>query len=227
MELIFTLNYIKEGKMKSMRKSSVLTLFKGLLGIFAFVFISMGYTEIAKANTSIDFVDANAKVSMDTGKEKIDVNALMAALKGKELKDGGDYVLNEEYKAHVKITMEKSSSSGVSLMSVTNNYIAICNVYIIHIGTNTHVATITHTANITYNDSGLVHINSGSVSASTLVSYISGYAYGYNITNTDGSYSSAYGMLQLYDSSTGWYYYYGCGVRVYRSETPTFDFSQV
>jgi hypothetical protein len=213
--------------MKRMKKNRILMLFKGLLGIFAFVFISMGYLDIAKANTSVNYVDVNTQITMEAGKENIDVNALMAALEGKDLKDGGDYVLNDEYNAHVEITMEEPSSSTISLMSVTNNYIATCNVYIYHSGTNTHVATITHSVNITYNDSGLVHINSGSVSASTLVSYISGYAYGYNITNTDGSYSSAYGMLQLYDSSTSLYYYYGCGVKVYRSETPIFDFSQV
>jgi|GEM_PF-4534112 hypothetical protein len=209
-----------------MKKCSMKMFLKSMLGVFIFALCSIGYLENAKANTiSTASADGNAvKVEESV---PLDMNTVMSALEGKVIKDGDRIEINDDYDAVCEVILQKTAGSGIRLMSVTSSYGATCNIYIMHSGTNTNVAVITHIISLTYNDSALVHINSGSVSVNTLVSYVTGYAYGYSITNTDGSYSSASGMIRLYDSTTGYYYYYGCGVSVTRGGTPSFSFSQV
>jgi hypothetical protein len=210
-----------------MKEKGISFILKGVLGMIAVVLISFGYLDSAKANTVTAYADDNTTVAKAAGTEALDINTVMAVLEGKDLKNGETYQINEDYEAQITITVESSKASGIQLMSSTNSYVATCYINIMHLGTNTHVATITHTVSITTNDSGLVHINSGSLSVSPVVSYVSGYAYGYSITNTDGTYSYATGMVRLYDSSTGYYSYIGCGVSICQGGSPSFTFSPV
>ncbi len=210
-----------------MKEKGISFILKGLLGLIAVVFISLGYQDSAKANTVTAYADDNTTVAKAAGAEALDINTVMEVLEGKDLKNGETYQINEDYEAQITIKIESPTASGIQLMSSTTTYVATCYVNVMHLGTNTHVATITHTVSITTNDSGLVHINSGSLSVATLVTYITGYAYGYSITNTDGSYSYATGAVRLYDSSTGYYTYLGCGVSINQGGSPSFTFSQV
>lgn len=203
-------------------KSFMLRLLKGLLGVFAFLLISGAYVGSANADT---VADDNA-VSF-IGSDSVDLNTVMQALDGWEIKDGDRIPIDDEYVAVCDVTMAKPSSSRMSTMSSTNTYIGSCNIYVMHLGTNTMVAYINHNISVTYYDNGLVHINSGSLNAYKLVTYVSTYVYDYQITNTNGSYSYATGMVRLYDATVSGYYYYGCGVSVTPGSEPRFSFSQV
>lgn len=218
-----------------MQVSQKSVLLKVFLGLVMFTLFSLGKVEDAHAQS---ISDTELQIVESEAAPDVDWNSIMVALEGQEITDGSSFVI-DGIRLDCEVTIEPivdsktsafapSSDQLVSAASTTTStYSAVLNVYAYVQSTNTRVAVITHSASITYYDTGKVHINSGSISVGALHSYYSGYAYGYTINNTNGSYSSAYGMVELYNSYDKLYSYYGSNVSVTPGSSPSFSFNQV
>lgn len=227
--------------MKIKMKSYVI---KVMMGSFLFALFLLGNFNIVRANSVSNNLNSDTIV---TDGEDVNVEAIMSAIAGRNITDGDSFVVDNTYQFDCDVSIESAANSGISIdstsnnvansteysaanssiSSTTNSYTATCTVYVTSLFSQTHVATIYHSVNITYSDSGLVHINSGSLSVYPCVSWFSGYAYGYSINNTNGSYSSASGMVELYNSLDKVYNYYGSTASVSQGNSPTFSFTQV
>lgn len=211
---------------------------KGALLLFIVTLLSLVKVEDVKAETilsggTIEINDANSA-------EDIDWDSIMSALSDQQIVDGTSITVGDDYRLECEVIMEpvtnssltdlqgadSSLSSESTTSSYSTNYIATCNVYIYISGISTHAATLTHSILVTYYPGNLVHISSGSLSVSTYSNF-TGTAYGYTIVNTDGTYSYAYGMVEIYCISNQLYYYYGSTASVTPGSTPSFSFSQV
>lgn len=195
---------------------------KVFLGTLVFTVFSLVNLHIASAETNNNNYDTIAI----TADNEFDQDEVMSAIAGRSIADGDSFIVDNKYRLDCEVSLTPAISSGITINSVTNSYNATCTVYVTSLFSSTHVATIYHSVNITYNDSGLVHINSGSLSVSPAVSWFTGAAYGYSITNTNGSYSSASGMVELYDSMGKSYYYYNASVSVSGGSDPVFNFTK-
>lgn len=200
---------------------------KVLLTAIFLIMFSVNSTDNAKANTNDDKANTDIIITGEGINEQIDINTIMSALDNRVLADGDSFIVDGEFKFDCKITIKPAISSGISVRSVTNNYVATCYIYMYAFPDDQLIATILHSVNITFSDSGLVHINSGSLSVSTNAAAFSGNASGYQIMNTDGSYSMAAGLVQLYDSITQLYGYYAARVEISRGGSPNFTFEQI
>lgn len=215
--------------MKSVKRISFLS--KVLLGLVMFVLFSFVKVDDAQAQSVTE-----ADLQVVEADHTTDLGSIIEALEGKELTDGSTFIVGD-YRFECEVIIEPiidskasanvHSSGATTLATTTSSYSATSNVNAYINSTNTRVAVLTHTVSVTYYDNKKVHINSGSYSVSTLHSYYSGYSYGYTINNTDGSSSSAYGMVELYNSYDKLYSYIGSSVSVTPTSTPSFSFSQV
>ena len=239
-----------------MNKKVVLFL-QGLFVLSIVTLFSLIKVEDVKAATNIDLSDTNVTLTDGVAYNDIDWNSIMSSLDGQALVDGSRILVGDSYIIECAITVEPTTNSTPSTSenalvetpltsmapsigalsnltgalaatsSTTNTYTAACSLSIYFRSSYTHVATLTHSVTIIYFDNNLIHISSGSLSVSTYDSYWSGTAYGYSITNTDGTYSYSSGMVQLYDSYDSLYYYYGSAAYESPGSTPTFTFTQI
>lgn len=212
-------------------------LVKGVFSLFIVTLLSLVKTEIVQAETFLS--GATIEVNDANSVTDIDWDAIISALDGKQIVDGTSIAVGDSYRLDCEVIITPTSEPSKSAMassnsellnattsSVTNDYTATCNVYIYISGVNTYAALLSHTVSVIYFDNNLIHISSGSLSANPS-SPFTGYAYGYNIVNTDGTYSYAYGMVQLYNNNNHLYYYYGANASVTPGNSPSFSFSQV
>lgn len=216
-----------------MKDKGLLSFMKGAVGLFAFALLITGNANVAKADTTTDAVSSDTVVTKTGDIDDNELDTIMSAIDGKELSDGDSFTV-DGYKIDCEIIIEPTSGSAASssdilcstLSTTSNSYRGTCNVYITGPLINACIAVITHTVNVTNYSSGLVHINAGEVAVQTLLDSWTGSAYGYTITNTDGSYSSANGMVQLYNTAVKDSVHYMAFVSVTPGNLPSFTFSK-
>lgn len=209
---------------------------KGCFLLFIVTLLSLVKAEDVKAETflsgaTIEVADANRAAD-------IDWDAIISALGDQQIVDGSRIKVGDAYTLKCEVIIEPISSSisaseaseslysSSATTSSTNSYTATCNVYIYISGTSTYAATLTHTVTVTNYPNNLIHISSGSLSVSAS-SPFTGYPYGYTIVNTDGTFSYAYGTVEIYNTYNQLYYYYGATVSVTPGNSPSFGFTQV
>lgn len=200
---------------------------KVLLGMLAFTLILLGRVKTAEAETIQGYSDMNIEVTDAAKAKNVDLAAVMSALEGRTITNGDSFYVDGKYRVECKVTMKNANSSGLSIDNVSQNYTGLLNVYVTILLGQVKVAEITHNVNITFYDSGLVHINSGSLGANTYVVNWTGSALDYQIVNTDGSYSTSGGRVELHDTAGGGYYYYSCWVSVSTGNSPQFTFNPI
>jgi len=224
-----------------MKKNNVLLCMKGFLGLFAFALLFMINISPAKA-ASIDLSDSDVVITEPEAISEEDFSDIMTALEGRELSDGDSFIVNGEFRIDCEVTIipdtasvssskllsSSLNSTAVSTLSTTtSSYTAVCNINFTSILISTTVGYVTHTVSVTNYDTGLVHINSGSVSAYSYYSTWIASAYGYSIANTNGAYSSASGYASFYETGSQKTALISCVVSVTPGNTPSFSFSQI
>ncbi len=209
-----------------MVKKFKVTYVKGMIGALLVALFILAGTDNVKASTDNNLSETTITLTEEGEKVDLDMSKVISSLQGKNLY-GGEIIYDGDFKIVTEVTINPEVSSGISIMSVTNSYSASCNVFVYVNSSNRLLGVITHTVSITHNDSGLVHINSGTLSVYMNLSTWTGTVTVYEINNTDGSYSGAGGMVEFYDSSRSSYFYYLASVKVYRGNSPSFSFTQV
>ncbi len=191
---------------------------KGFIGVFVISLLVLSNYGTARAEDKTD---------------NVDMSAIMSALNGKTITDGETINVNDNLRIECKVTVETiSGSAPVSKDSSLSNVAATGSTTKIYNGNcscyynNVLVATIKHSLTIINYDSGLVHISSGSLTATPNSSSWTTSTYGYSIANTDGSYSSAIGTAKLTSSSLGKSAFYNCTAAVNPGKEPIFTFVQ-
>lgn len=207
-----------------MRRKGILRFMKGFIGALVISLLVLCNSNTARAEAKADDVD---------------MEAIMSALNGRAITDGD--IINVTDDIRIEVTVKSTSSStsvskDSSLSNITNGNISIaaatgsttetftanCQCFF----NNVLIATITHKLTVINYTTGLVHISSGSLSASPNNSAWTTSTYGYSIANTDGSYSSAIGTAKLTNASLGKYALYNCTAAVNPGKTPIFTFVQ-
>jgi hypothetical protein len=224
-----------------MLQSNRFGLVKGFLGLILLALLTTIPNTRAKAE-EMTAIDPGTSVTVEEGFGNLDWNAIMSAMEDQPLTDGSYIMVGDQYRLVCEViinpvipdsapsynsgTGSSDDTSATYDSGITNSYSATCNVYVYIAPYSVNVATITHTISVTYYYDNKVHIGSGSLSASPSAPYWSANSYGYSINNTDGSYSSASGMVQLYYSLENAYYYWSAYASVTPGSNPSFSFSQ-
>jgi hypothetical protein len=211
---------------KDMRNSKSV-LKKALIAVLVCFIIFSEKSIIAEADTVEAYSDKVIEKS-DATVQNVDLNEIMSALEGRTISNGDTIIVNGKYRIVCKVTVTKdTNSAGISANTYSQNYTGVLHANITFILGLIEVAQITHNVNITFYDSGLVHINSGSLSVNTCIANWTGYAFNYQIVNTDGTYSTSGGIAELHDTAGGGYYDYSCWATINSGGTPMFTFNQI
>lgn len=211
---------IKRGKLK---------LLKGIIGVFAFLLISQCYVTKVRADEVSNYPGTDVQSVGINTEADIDLDAILSTLSEQSIKDGDRLYVEDQYYLEIEIVTNPvyNTSKAMLASSYTNNYTTTCNVHVYLNGSSVQIGTITHSINVMYIDNSKIHISSGSLNSNSLHSNYTFSTVGYTLNNTDGSYSSAGGAVQIYNKSTGIYGYYSCIATVTPNSTPSFTFNQM
>ncbi len=211
---------IKRGKLK---------LLKGIIGVFAFLLISQCYVTKVRADEVSNYPGTDVQ-SVDTNTEAdIDWDAIMSTLSEQSINDGDKLYVDDQYYLEIEVVINPVAQTNRAMLasSYTNNYSATCNVNVYQNGSSVQIGTITHSISVMYIDNSKIHISSGSLNSYSVHSNYTFTTGGYTLNNTNGSYSSAGGVVEIYNKTTSLYGYYGCLATVTPNSTPSFSFNQM
>lgn len=200
---------------------------KVLLGMLVLFFVCFGRIKTAEAETTDGCSGTEVEVTDSAKAENVDLNSVMTALSGRTIKNGDSFIVDNKFRVECKVTTDSPINSAVAADTYSHSYTGTLHAYVYFLNVPVQVAIITHNVSITFYDSGLVHINSGSLSVSPNAVNWTGSAFDYQIVNTDGTYSTSGGIAELHDTAGGGYYDYSCWVTINSGGSPMYTFYQI